>query len=138
MWIKSAPGTGGVKIPKPVQERTKARILRHAEQNYRGRYTRLEIRFRSQFCYIDAYREPTALDAKQTPFEGETQEEMLARFRETPIHLCRLRYHGREDRWSFDFFSYSSMKYEFAMFPSGDLDGTLEEVFDTSALYLDE
>jgi len=53
-WV-SDPHSGGLKIPKKIQEHTKQRILAYAEANYLGKYTRLDIRFRSQFCYIDAY-----------------------------------------------------------------------------------
>jgi len=53
--------------------------------------------------------------------------------RNTPEHLCRLRYFGDEERWGFAFYAYSSEKYELAMFPSGDLYGTPEEAFETAA-----
>ena len=53
------PDSGGVKIPAAVKARTEERIRRYAEANYAGQYTRLELRFRGQFCYIDAYTEPT-------------------------------------------------------------------------------
>lgn len=56
-WV-FAPDSGGVKIPEAVKLRTTALIERFAAENYAGRYTRLEIRFRGQFCYIDAYTEP--------------------------------------------------------------------------------
>ena len=56
-----APDSGGVRIPDPVQRRTEARIRRYAEEQFAGRYTRLEIRFRGQFCYVDAYTEPEPL-----------------------------------------------------------------------------
>jgi hypothetical protein len=52
-WVWS-PDSGGVKIPEVVKRRTEARIRRYAEEHFAGKYTRLEIRFRGQFCYIDA------------------------------------------------------------------------------------
>jgi len=52
--------------------------------------------------------------------------------RNTPTHLCRLRYFG-DDRWGFAFFAYSSEKYELSMFPSGEFLGTPEDAFFVSA-----
>jgi hypothetical protein len=57
-WVKNDPNAGGVKIPPAVQQQVKQRVLDYAAANYAGKYTRLDIRFRSQFCYIDAYKEP--------------------------------------------------------------------------------
>ena len=48
----------GEPIPELVQRRTDAGLRRYAEERHAGRCTRLDIRFRSQFCYIDAYSEP--------------------------------------------------------------------------------
>ena len=95
-------------MPPAVRERTEQRILRHAEKHFAGKYTRLEIRFRAQFCYIDAYTEPSL--PKDWPPEGwqETREQYVERLRNTPTHLCRLRYFGDEERWAFAFFAYSS------------------------------
>jgi hypothetical protein len=50
-WVWD-PDSGGVKIPESVKRRTEARLRRYAEEHFAGRYTRLEIRFRGQFCYI--------------------------------------------------------------------------------------
>jgi hypothetical protein len=41
---------------------------------------------------------------------------MIERLRNTPTHLCRLRYFGG-DEWGFAFYAYSSEKYELAVFP---------------------
>jgi hypothetical protein len=125
--------SGGVKIPEVVKVRIKARIERFAEQHYAGKYTRLEIRFRGQFCYIDAYTEPEALPGWPPPDWPESREEYLERLRNTPTHLCRLRYFGDEEGWSFAFYTYSNEKYELAILPSGDFYGTPEEAFDTAA-----
>lgn len=38
-WVHE-PDSGGVKIPKVVQERVKQRILKYAETYYSGKYTR--------------------------------------------------------------------------------------------------
>jgi Tol biopolymer transport system component len=63
----------------------------------------------------------------------ESREEYLERLRNTPTHLCRLRYFGDEERWGFAFYTYSNEKYELSVFPSGDFFGTPEEAFDTAA-----
>lgn len=56
-WIFDPDG-GGVKIKEAVKKRTREHILRYAETHFAGRYTQLDIRFRGQFCYVDAYTEP--------------------------------------------------------------------------------
>ncbi len=135
-WVRD-PNSGGVKIPEAVKTRTKERILRYAEQHFAGRYTRLDIRFRGQFCYIDAYTEPDVSPGWPPPDWPETREEMIERLRDTPTHLCRLRYFGKEDAWGFAFYTYSNEKYELSIFPSGDFYGPPEEAFHVSAeMYL--
>ena len=52
-WVFD-PQSGGVKIPPAVQERTRQRILAYAEKHYKGKYTRIDVRFRGPLCYIDA------------------------------------------------------------------------------------
>ena len=128
IWMHH-PDAGGVKIPPAVRQRTEQRIRRYAEKHFAGKYTRLNIRFRAAFCYIDAYTEPSV--PKDWPPEGwhETREEHLERLRNTPFHLCRLRYFGDEERWAFAFFAYSSEKYELSMLPSGDFYGSPEDAF---------
>jgi hypothetical protein len=126
------PNSGGKKIPPVVQVDVEKRIRNVAEERFHGRYTRLEIRFRSQFCYIDAYTEPMMSDNWPPPDWPETRIEYIARMRNTPTHLCRLRYFGN-DRWGFAFFAYSSEKYELSMFPSGEFVGIPEDAFIVSA-----
>jgi hypothetical protein len=119
-----------------VQERTRRRILAHAEKHHAGRYTRIEVRFRRQFCYIDAYVEPNlppGYDARQP---GESHEECLERIANTPVHLCRLRYFGDRELWSMAFYTYSHDTYAPSVFCTGSFQGTPEEAFDTSAVYL--
>ncbi|MCC3592476.1 MULTISPECIES: hypothetical protein [unclassified Microcoleus] len=135
-WVKD-PHSGGVKIPPAVQERVKQRILNYAAANYAGKYTRLGIRFRSQFCYVDAYTEPDVpLDF---PFKElrVSREEYLEQRRNTPLHLCRLRYFSDEEAWTLGFYAYSSEKYEPCMFPNGSFYGTPEEAFAISSMYLE-
>jgi len=131
-WVRN-PDSGGVTISEAVKRRTEQRIKRYAEEHLAGRYTRLEVRFRGQFCYVDAYTEPEDLPGWPPPDWPETREEHLERLRNTPTHLCRLRYFGDEERWGFAFYTYSNDKYELSVFPSGDFFGTPEEAFATSA-----
>src|SRR3972149_3979581 len=97
-WVFE-PDRGGVRIPEAVQRHTEQRIRGYAEEHFAGRYTRLDIRFRGQFCYIDAYTEPEPPGPNWPPPNwSETREEYLERLRNTPVHLCRLRYFGGEAR----------------------------------------
>jgi len=134
-WVRN-PHAGGVKIPETVRKLTRERILNHAEKEYAGRYTRLDIRFRGQFCYIDAFQEPCVPPGRQPKCFNETRQERIDRMRKTPIHLCRLRYFRDEESWSLAYFSYSSEKYEPCVFDSGDFHGTPEEGFDVGAVHL--
>jgi hypothetical protein len=132
-WVFD-PDSGGVKIPPAVRDRTEERIRRYAEAHFAGRYTRLDIRFRGQFCYVDAYQEPELVGPDWPPPDWpESREEYLERMRNTPLHLCRLRYFGNEDRWSFAFYTYSSERYELSVFPSGEFFGPPEVAFAISA-----
>jgi len=132
------PDAGGVKIPDSVKPRVEARLRRYAEEHFAGRYTRLDIRFRGQFCYVDAYAEPEP-PAPGWPPPGwhETRDEMMERLRSSPTHLCRLRYFRDEERWGFAFYTYSGERYELAVFPSGEFFGPPEDAFEVSArMYL--
>ena len=135
VWVYD-PDSGGVKIPAKVQADVIKRINQVAEEHYKGRYLSLDIRFRSQFCYIDAHTEPFL--PENWPPEGinETREEALERMRNFPLHLCRLRYFGA-DQWGFAFFTYSNEKYELSVFPDGKFTGTPEDAFLAAAVYLD-
>ena len=129
-----APDSGGVKIPEAVKRRTEDRIRRYAEANFAGRYTRLDIRFRGKFCYIDAYTEPEPLGPNWPPPDWpESREEYLERMRNTPTHLCRLRYFGREEDWGFAFYSYGDEKYKLSVFLTGEFFGPPEDAFEVSA-----
>jgi hypothetical protein len=132
-WV-FAPDSGGKRIPEPVKLRTEQRIRRYAEEHFAGRYTRLDIRFRGQFCYIDAYTEPEPLGPDWPPPDWpESREAMIERLRNTPTHLCRLRFFGDEERWGFAFYTYSGERYELSVFPSGEFLGPPEEAFQVSA-----
>jgi len=136
-WVYD-PHSGGTKIPKAVQERTRSRILAYAEKRYSGKYTRIDVRFRGQLCYIDAYREPYVPPRFNSKLYGESRDEHIERLRNTPTHLGRLRYFGDENRWSLAFYTYSHEKYEPTFFDTGNDQGTPEEAFETCAVYLQD
>lgn len=131
------PQSGGTKITDTVQRETEKRLLAYAEKKLKGRYTRLDIRFKGQFCYVDAYQEPT--EPVYVP-SGQTLAAVRERLGNTPIHLFRLRYHGPQhgpECWTLGFFTYSNEKYTPSVFRSGDWYGTPEEAFDIGAMYLE-
>lgn len=86
-WVHD-PNSGGVKIPEHKKREVQQRIKSFAAENYAGRYSRLDIRFRGQFCYIDAYTEPKVAEGWPPDDWPETREEMIERLRNTPVHLC--------------------------------------------------
>lgn len=136
MGLRSS--VGGTTIPAPIQPGIRQRILDHAEKHYGGRYNRIDVRFRGRFCYIDAYTEPYVPENWDPKLLGESRDEHIERLRNTPTHLCRLRYFGDEGRWSMAFYTYSQERYEPCIFDNGSWHGTPEEAFDTSAVYLIE
>ena len=136
-WVRD-PDRGGVKIPEPVRTRTSLRILAYAEKHYSGKFTRIDIRFRGQFCYIDAFREPNLPDNFPPSGFSETKEEYVERVRNSPVHLGRLRYFGNEEAWSYAFYKYSDEKYELCVLEGGDYYGTPEEAFEAGAVYLQD
>jgi len=137
-WVFS-PDTGGVKIPVAVQRDVQQRLEAAAAKHFKGKYTRLDIRFKAQFCYIDAYQEPPKPTENWPPKDWpETPEAYIERLRNTPTHLCRLRYFG-DDRWGWAFYTYSHEKYEFSYFPRGEPFGKPEEAFLAAAtMYLND
>ena len=136
-WVYD-PHSGGVKIPQAVRNQIRNRILTYAKKHYSGKYTRIDVRFRGQLCYVDAYTEPYIPPDFDASVFGESREEYIERLRNVPIHLCRLRYFGDEDRWSMAFYTYSHEKYEPCVFNNGSFHGTPEEAFETSAIYLED
>jgi hypothetical protein len=77
-WVYD-PHSGGVKIPENVKQRTTQRILAYAEKHYAGKYKRIDVRFKAQFCYIDAYIEPYIPDNFDPSRFRETREEFYER-----------------------------------------------------------
>ena len=135
MWVY-APQSGGKEIPDSIKPRIRQRILEHAQKHYGGKYNRIDVRFHGRFCYIDAYTEPYVPKRFNAKLRGESRKEHIERLRNTPTHLCRLRYFGDEDRWSMAFYTYSHEKYEPCIFDNGNWHGTPEEALDTSSVYL--
>jgi len=135
-WVYD-PHSGGSKIPARLKEPITQRILAYAKAHYTGKYNRIDVRFRGQFCYIDAYTEP---DVPEKNFNqalyGCTREERIEFLRTVPTHLCRMRYSGDIDKWAMAFYTYSHNKYEPSVFNNGTFFGTPEEAFESSAMYL--
>lgn len=132
-WVFN-PNTGGKKIPPDVKTRIEKRILDYAAKHYSETFTRIGVRFHGALCYIDAYTEPE-IPSGNAPPDGETRDQWFDRLRNTPLHLCRIRYFGNDDRWSFAFYTYSHEKYEPSLLLSGEFQGTPEEAFETSAQF---
>ncbi len=130
-WVFD-PSSGGVKIPPAVQADVEKRIYLVAAQQFKGKYTRLEIRFKNQFCYIDAYSEPVVYKDWPPDEQFETRAGYYDRLRNTPTHLCRLRYFGNDD-WGFAFYTYSHEKYELSVYEDGQFTGKPEQAFLISA-----
>lgn len=137
VWVRD-PHSGGVKIPERVKETVKMRILTYAKTHYAGKFKQIDILFKGCFCYIDAYQEPFVPDNYDSSLLNETREEYIERLTNTPMHLCRLRYMGDQERWTMAFYTYSHMRYEPSIFDNGDFYGTPEEAFQTSSVYLDD
>lgn len=115
--MTSRRGAGKKGIPDAVQWSTERRIRDYAAQECAGKFTRIDVRFRGDQCYIDGY--PTPEDVEQNP----------------PTHLCRLRYHGHPDRWGFFYYTYAHEKYEQSFLITGDHIGTPEEAFQTATMF---
>jgi hypothetical protein len=111
-------------------------LLRVENEKAREWYMQEDLRFKSQFCYIDAYTEPYIHEPYNVELFG-PKEEYLERLRNTPTHLVRLRFLGNMEAWSVAFFKYSDMKYEPCLFDNGEWTGTLEQTFDIGAVYLE-
>jgi hypothetical protein len=135
VWMRS-PHTGGTRISSTVQLDTRRRIMAHAAKHYAGRYSRIEVRFRGAFCYIDAYCEPEPPTRALLDVLGETEQQYYDRLREAPIHLCRMRYFSGRQSWSVAFYTYSHERYEATFYADGSLYGTPEAALDIGAVYL--
>ncbi|MBU3967885.1 MAG: hypothetical protein KKG76_11035 [Euryarchaeota archaeon] len=65
---------------------------------------------------------------------AEQQLKGIERLRNSPIHLCRLRYFDK-DKWGFAWYNYSNEKYELATYPDGEFFGKPEDAFLASAAF---
>jgi len=89
-----------------------------------------DAKIRTQaLCYIDAYEEPIVPPGFPWPGCTETPEEYVERLRETPVHLCRLRYLGSKELWQLAMYTYSHERYEPVVFGDGSMTGTPEDAF---------
>lgn len=78
------PHSGEKKITPDTQAKVRKRITEHAEKNYAGKFTHLDIKFRGALCYIDAYKEPYAPEGDPPEWMDETREQYIERLRNTP------------------------------------------------------
>jgi len=111
-WVYD-PQSGGCKIPKSqhmmfCNKAEKFACTRPWFSNFQ-----LKLRFKNQFCYLDAVR----------------------RDEEESFPLGRLRYF-RDNTWSFAFYAYSNESYQPCVFPNGKWEGTLEEAIKACEIYL--
>ena len=95
-------------IPQSTQASTTLGLAQHARQRW-PQISRLNIRYRAGFAYIDA-----DLD------NGDT------------LKLCRLRYAGYATTWGFAIYRYSHQDYQDSWLPNGTPAGTPEEALDTA------
>ena len=135
MWVYN-PHVGGKPISPLVRASVTQRIQAYAAKHHAGKFSRIDLRFRGPLCYIDAYHEPDP--ARIYVPEGASRQERIEQLRNTPTHLCRLRYFGDPEHWSFAFYTYSQEKYEPSFFLGGSDHGTPEEAFETCAPFLQD
>ncbi len=119
-WVFD-PHSGGSKVSPSRKIQVEQRIRKFADQNFKGRGDKIEVRFRGALCYVALY-----IEYKDEPDRED--------FR---FPLCRLR-HFDIDRWSISLFLWSNEKYEPTMFPSGEWFGTIEECLEFAGSFLDE
>jgi hypothetical protein len=108
------PHSGGTPIPPKFHETIRQRIFARAGELQIPSKYRIDVRFKSKFCYIDAYENDDKV----------------------PTHLCRLRYFGDVEKWTFAFYTYSNEQYTPCAYPSGGWSGTPEDAFEASGMYL--
>ena len=100
-------------------ESTKSSLGQRLSQHARDRWpalTRVEVRFRGQFAYIDGHLP-----------DGEI------------LQLCRLRYAGSASTWGFAIYRASHDDYENSTLPNGQFAGSPEDALDcTCGLYLND
>lgn len=117
-------------IPEQARRALTNRLDAHARTAWSERCARVNVRFRGEYAYIDAF--------ESNPWFGpHTTEEDKERIRQTPIKLCRLAWTEDPDSWGFAFYKYSDDRYEPSIMLDGSFTGSPESCFDTAAqLYL--
>jgi hypothetical protein len=106
------PQYGGLEIPPNIQESVTAQVSAHAAKCKWSSKYQIKIRYKKQFCYLDAFEEGQA-----------------------PFPIGRLRYFGPSE-WSLAFYTYSNEKYQPCTFQNGEWYGTVEQAIDICAMYL--
>lgn len=110
-WCRD-PHSGGVKIKPELYEVINEQLNAHAKkQKWHPQYQIL-LRFRGQFCYLDASKEGGRL-----------------------FPIGRLRYFGPTE-WTLGFYTYSNERYSPSVFRNGKWYGTFEDAVDICAFYL--
>ena len=98
---------------------TKTSLAQRLSDRARERWpdlTKVEVRFRGQFAYLDGHLP-----------DGEV------------LHLCRLHYSGSASSWGFAIYRASHDDYQPSYLPSGVSAGTPEEALDCACgLYLND
>lgn len=127
--------SGGTMISDHVATKTEDRLRRFAHERFGGSFRELGVWFRGPFCYLDLYQDPGPLLEGWSPTEStETREQYRDRVTMTPIPVCRLRYFGNPDRWSFAVYDPETGLYEPAFFPSGAPAGPAEDALDCALM----
>lgn len=114
-WVYD-PHSGGTAVPANIQYTVREQLRKHVQKQGYTAIRELLVRFRSQFCYVDAY------------IGDETEA----------THLFRLRYIAIPGHWSLAFYSYGNEKYEPCLYNTGELCGTPQEALDTCSIYFSE
>ena len=110
VWCRD-PQSGGVKIPPHLQKTITDQANAYAAKQAWSRQFQLQLRYRNQFCYLDASE------------EGKEQ-----------FPIGRLRYFNNE--WSLAFYTYSNERYQPCMFENGKWFGTIEQAIAICSVYL--
>lgn len=108
------PQSGGIEIPKDMQLTIQERANLYERQCpwYATSGSRLVLRFKRQFCYLDMLE----TDGTTSP-------------------IGRLRYFGKDD-WSLAFYTYSNERYQPCVYRNGKWFGTIEQAIDVCSAYL--
>jgi hypothetical protein len=126
-------------IPEIIRREMPGRILSYAKKHFKGKFTHIDVHFRGDLCYLDAYCDPAVRSEALPLSDTRGIREYLKAHADKVMHLCRLRYLGSRDAWGFDFFAHSSNRYEPSVFFTGLPTGTPEDAFDLAAgLYLSD